>query len=102
MKMTFSQTAWSYLKRRACKNEDKKKFCPVEAYKSTIDTNESTKLDIYNFKKYMFDIFITKTRRSILSKGNTKRIYLENMRQNDSHWSLPLFLKKMEEEDETV
>ena len=74
----------------------------VQSYRDTIDNNESTKLDIYNFKKYMFDIFITKTRRSILSKGTSKRIFLEDMRQNESHWSLPLFLKKIEEEDETM
>ena len=76
----------------------------VQAYKNTIDTNESAKLEVYNFKKFMFDIFITKTRRSILSKGTTKRIFLQDMRRNDSHWSLPLFLKKMgeEEDDETI
>ena len=75
----------------------------VQAFKDTIDNAESTKIDIYNFKKYFWDIFVTKTRRSILSKGTTKRIFLEDMKTNNSHLSIPLYLKKwIEEEDETI
>ena len=73
----------------------------VQAFRDTVDNNESTKIDIFNFKKMFWEIFITKTRRSILSKGTVKRIFLEDMKLNDSHWSIPLFLKKWIE-DETI
>ena len=70
----------------------------TQAFMDTINTSESTRIDVYNFRRFYFNVFLTKTRRRILSKGCTKRVFLPHMMTDDSHFSLPIFIKKLAEE----
>ena len=53
----------------------------------------SRSMDSYGFKKFMFTVFLNKTHKKLLSRGNTKRLFLEHSRTDESFFSLPLFVK---------
>lgn len=55
--------------------------------------HDSRRVDQYAFKKHMFSIFLNKTNRVLLSRGNSKRLFLANSKTKESFFSLPLFTK---------
>ena len=68
----------------------------IEDFRSVgIVGDQGRRVDQYSFKKYMFDVFLHKTRRLILSRGNTKRLFLQPYKTEESFFSLPLFAKHL-------
>ena len=55
----------------------------------------SRRVSQYGFKKQQFSIFLNKTKRVLLSRGNTKRIFCAYSRRNESFFSLPLFVRHL-------
>ena len=59
--------------------------------------HDSRRVDQFTFKKHMFDIFLNKANRILLSRGNSKRLFLANSKTKESFFSLPLFTKHLPE-----
>ena len=59
--------------------------------------HDSRRVNQYTFKKHMFNIFLNKTNRVLLSRGNSKRLFFANSRTKESFFSLPLFTKHLPE-----
>lgn len=57
--------------------------------------HDSRRVSQYGFKKYLFSIFLNKTKRVLLSRGNSKRIFCAHSRRNESFFSLPLFVRHL-------
>ena len=58
--------------------------------------HESRRVSQYGFKKHLFSIFLNKTKRVLLSRGNSKRIFCAcSRRNNESFFSLPLFVRRL-------
>ena len=49
----------------------------------------------YHLKRHLFNIYLHKTRKVLLSRGNTKRIFFGGSRTKDSFFSLPLFARHL-------
>ena len=67
----------------------------ADFYNVGVTGQAARRVDQYSFKKYMFNIFLNKTRRLILSRGNTKRLFLQPYKTKESFFSLPLFAKHL-------
>ena len=49
----------------------------------------------YGFKKFAFNIFLNLSKRRLLTRGNSKRIFFPSSQGNESFFSFPLFVKEL-------
>ena len=71
-------------------------FITPELFVDTCVEDQTTeRMQIYSFKKHFFEVFLSQTRKQLLTKGSTKRNFFLPMKKPDSFFSFPLFMKAL-------
>ena len=72
------------------------KYITTELFLDTcIEDITPERKEIYSFKKHFCDIYLSKTRKVLLTKGSTKRAFFLPMKTEESYLSFPLFIRAM-------
>lgn len=67
----------------------------ADFFRVGVHAQPSRSVTQYAFKKHMFSIFLNKSSRVLLSRGNSKRIFFADFRTDESFFSLPLFVRHL-------
>ena len=62
--------------------------------KVTMEQMESHKAIQTSLKRHKFEMFLIQTRKTLLSYGTTKRIFYDEMRRANYHFSVPIHFKQ--------
>ena len=64
-------------------------------YAVSVLGHQSRSVTSFGFKKFFFNIFLNESKRQLLTRGNSKRIFFPSSRLNESYFSFPLFVPRL-------